>query len=821
MQEANRRAARRQFEGVTQREDACRDHVFSWLEALGQDLRYAARSLKRAPAFSTFVVLTLAFGIGINVAVFSMVNAALLEALPFPHPEGLVVVSRAFSVPAYEEYAQHSELFSGVAAWVDESMSLVVAGAADRVRGARASASFFPVLGVRPLLGRSFRADEDRPGGARVVMLSYHIWQNRFGGDPQILGKPVRVNAESLTVIGVLPASFSFPGEPIEIWVPRVFDNRFVPLQMIRDGSGILTGIIARLRPEISFDRAEAGFKALNVRDGREPKDFHHLRPLAQSSSADLRPSLLLLWCAAGCILLVTCANTGSLLLARATARSKEIAVRLALGVSRGRLAQQLLAESLPLAAAGGALGLLVARGGLDAVTALTGHDLTGWRQAGLGGPVLAYAMGVSLVCALIFGLAPAVRSLRRDPQGGLQSFSRGDSSAAQPRLRNVLVVAQTAAAVVLAMSAALLLQSYARMRLLRTGVQTEGLVTASVHLPDARYSAGQDRARFYGKLLRALRELPGVTGVGATSALQLQSTGEGSMTWPEGALMDPAKPPIVRNRSISPDYFRVLGIPLIAGRQFTEVDDAGSPNVMLVNESFARKYYPNGVAIGRRVTYSSLHVTCQIVGIVADVRPRMIDASAQPEMYFPYMQRSRHEMSLVLRSRIAPAALEQAMRREMRKIDPEQPLYNLQTMEEVMGGVLSRPHSTTSLVGFFSGAALVLAAIGIYGVLSFSVVRRTREIGVRLALGAPIPQIRALVVRQSMKLIAAGVVFGIPVSLVLSRYFRTLLFGITPADPMTMFAVVIVVVATGWIAAYLPSRRATRIDPVRALRTD
>ena len=291
-------------------------------------------------------------------------------------------------------------------------------------------------------------------------------------------------------------------------------------------------------------------------------------------------------------------------------------------------------------------------------------------------------------------------------------------------------------------------------------------------------------------------------------------------MTWPEGANVDPVKPPIVRNRRVSPEYFHVLGIPTIAGRQITEADGASSPKVMLVNESFARKYFSDGRAIGRRVTYSSLHITCQVIGVVADVRPRMTDAAAQPEMYFPYMQRSRHEMSLVLRSRLTPAVLERAVRRELRAIDAEQPLYDVQTMEEVMSGVLSRPRSTTSMVAFFSLASLLLAAIGIYGVLSFSVAQRSREIGVRLALGAQIRQIRALVVGQSMKLVAAGIVIGIPASLVLARFFSTLLFGITAADPMTMGAVATIVLAVGWIAAYLPARRATRVDPGRALRS-
>jgi predicted permease len=813
-----RLAARRQFGGVTQQREACRGHIFGWMEGFGQDLRHAARALRRSPGFSAFVVLTLAFGIGTNVTVFSIVNAVLLESPPFRDADRLVTIPGAYSVPAYEFYARSSTVFSGVAAWVDESMTLVVSGSADRVRGARASASFFPVLGVQPLLGRSFQSEEDRPGGAHVAMLSYDAWRNRFGGDRWIIGKAIRVNAESLTVVGVLPPSFWFAGEPVEVWVPRVFDNRFVPPQMIRDGSGILTDIVARLRPGVSLEQADAALRVMNAR--LDPRLNAHLQPIERNATADIRPSLLLLWGAAGCILLVTCANTSSLLVARATARRKEIAVRLALGVSRSRLARQLMAESVPYAAAGGVLGFLLARVGLAAITALTGQSLTGWRPVQMGNPVIAFAIGASFVSALVFGLAPVLQSLRCDLQDGLKDCARGDSSAGQPRLRGALVITETAVAVVLAMSAALLTQSYVHMRTLRTGVQSNGLVTALLHLPDARYGAARDRVRFYDEFLRRVREIPGVQSVGATSALQLQSKGEGSMTWPEGAVVRATTPLIVRNRSISPDYFRVLGIPLVAGRQFTEADDASSPNVMLVNQSFARNHFPDGRAIGRRVTYSSLHVTCQIVGVVADVRPRMTDAAAQPEMYFPYMQRSRHEMSLVVRSRLTPGVLERAIRGELRAVDPEQPLYAVQTMEEVMDGVLSRPRSTTSIVAFFSVAALLLAAIGIYGVLSFSVAQRSREIGIRMALGAQVPQIRALVVRQSLKLVAAGIAVGIPAALLLARFSSTLLFGIAPAAPATIGAVVTIVLSVGWIAAYLPARHATRIDPLGALRS-
>ena len=813
-----RLAARRQFGGVTQQREACRGHIFGWMEGCGQDLRYAVRSLRRSPGFSAFVVLTLAFGIGTNVTVFSIVNAVLLESPPFPDADRLVTIPGAYSVPAYEFYARSSTVFSGVAAWVDESMTLMVSGSADSVRGARASASFFPVLGVHPLLARSFQVEEDRPGGAHVAMLGYNAWRTRFGGDRWIIGKTIRVNAESLTVVGVLPSSFWFAGEPVDVWVPRVFDNRFVPPQMIRDGSGILTDIVARLRPGVSLEQANSALRVMNAR--LDPRLDAHLQAIARNGTADIRPSLLLLWGAAGCILLVTCANTSSLLLARATARRKEIAVRLALGVSRSRLARQLMAESVPYAAAGGVLGFLLAQAGLAAITALTGQSLTGWRPVQMGNPVIAFAIGASFVSALVFGLAPVLQSLRCDLQDGLKDCARGDSSAGQPRLRGALVVTETAVAVVLAMSAALLTQSYAHMRTLRTGVQSTGLVTASLHLPDARYGAARDRVKFYDEFLRRVRDIPGVQSVGAASALQLQSKGEGSMTWPEGSVVRATTPLIVRNRSISPDYFRVLGIPLVAGRQFTEADDASSPNVMLVNQSFARNHFPDGRVIGRRVTYSSLHVTCQIVGVVADVRPRMTDAAAQPEMYFPYMQRSRHEMSLVVRSRLTPGDLERAIRGELRAVDPEQPLYAVRTMDEVMDGVLSPPRSTTSIVAFFSVAALLLAAIGIYGVLSFSVAQRSREIGIRMALGAQVPEIRALVVRQSLKLVAAGIAVGIPAALLLARFSSTLLFGIAPTDPATIGAVVTIVLSVGWMAAYLPARQATRIDPLGALRS-
>jgi putative ABC transport system permease protein len=423
-------------------------------------------------------------------------------------------------------------------------------------------------------------------------------------------------------------------------------------------------------------------------------------------------------------------------------------------------------------------------------------------------------------VSALIFGLAPAWQALRSDPRDGLQDSSHAGSSATQPRLRGALVVVQTAVAVALAMSAGLLLQSYSRMWTLHAGVRPEGLVTAWVRIPDSRYGAPENRVKFYDELLRRLRVLPGVSAVGAVSYLQLEPSFETALAWPEGTPVDDTMSPGIRNRVVSPGYFRALGIPVLAGREFAETDDASSTKVMLVNESFARQYFPDGHPVGRHVTYSTLHVVCEVAGVVADVRSSMTEAATRPEMFFPYMQRSRHQMSLVLRSHLAPGALERAIRGELARIDPEQPLYNVRTMEEVMSGVLSRPRSTASIVAFFSVAALLLAAIGIYGVLAFSVAQRSREIGIRLALGAQVRQIGALVVGQSMKLIAAGIAIGIPLSLVLARFFSTMLFGIAPADPATIAAVATLVAVVGWTAAYLPARQATRVDPARALRS-
>lgn len=795
------------------------DRFRGWLDSFRQDLRNAGRLLKRSPGFSAFVIFTLAFGIGANVVVFSIVRTVLVDALPFPDAQQLFVMKDVNSVPAYEWYARPSTVFSGVAAWVDESMSLVVGHTADRAHGARVSASFFPVLGVRPLLGRSFRVDEDRPGGAAVAMLSYRTWQNRFGGDPEIIGKAVRVNTESLTVAGVLPQSFWFPGEPVEVWVPRVFDNRFVSPQMVRNGAGILSGVFARLRADVRAEQAEAALQVAGA-----PYEWSrtiHLQPMQQSTTADIRTSLWLLWGAAGCILVVTCTNTAGLLLARATARRKEMAMRLALGGSRLRLVRQLLTESLAFAAVGGVLGFLLARAGLATVAALVGRELTAWRQIEMGASAVIFAVGASLASALIFGLAPALQSLRTDPLDGMRDSSRTASSASQPRLRSALVMGQTAVAVALSIVAALLIQSYARMRTLHTGVRTEGLVTASLRLPDSRYNTVGSRTKFYDELLRRLRNIPGVTIAACTSALQLESKGEGSMTWPEGAGIDPNHPPVVKNRNISPEYFGALGIPVIAGRAFTEADDALSPKVMMVNESFARTYFPGGGALGRQVTYTSEHVTARITGIVADLRPRMIDAAAQPEMYFPYMQRPRHEMTLVLRSSLPLGAAERAIRNELRAVDPEQPLYDVRTMDEVVRTVLSRPRSTTSMVAFLSVGALALAAVGIFGVLSFTVAQRRREIGIRMALGAGNSQIRAMVVRQGMLVVAAGTAVGIPASLAAARLSRTLLFGVSPGDPLTMVAVAAVVLGVGWLAAIIPARHAARIDPLRALQSD
>ena len=815
------RAAQLQFGAITQEKEACRDHIFGWIDGFYQDTRYAVRSLRRSPRFALLLISTLAFGIGANVTVFSMVHGALLESLPFADSNRLFVMAGtgSLSVPAYEFYATSEGIFSGVAAWVDESMTLVGAQTAERLHGGRATASFFPLLGVKPLLGRSFLAEEDRPGGAPVAMLAHDTWRKRFGGAPDIVGQTIRVNAADLTVIGVLPPSFWFPGEPIEVWVPRVFDNHFVSPQMVRNGAGILSGILVKLRPEVSPRQASAAVRDLSARV--DDLRTVHLEPMQESATAEIRPALLLLWGAAGCILLVTCTNTAGLLLARATARRKEIAVRLTLGVSRNRLARQMLTESLAFASLGGLAGCVLARGCLAVVAHVAGHDVTGWRQLEIGGPEIIFAVGASALSAIVFGLAPVVQSLRSDPHQSLRDSGRGESSGSQSRLLGLLVSAQTGLAVALAISAALLLQSYARMRTVPPGVRTDGLVTASVHLSDTRYSTATDRVRFYDELLRRIRGMPGISLAAATSALHLQSRGEGSMTWPEGAEVDPAHPPVVKNRNVSPEYFPVLGIPVIAGRGFSRADTASSEKVMLVNESFARIYFPGQQALGHRVTYTSEHATARIVGIVADVRPRMIDAAAQPEMYFPYMQRPRHEMTIVVRTSLPPATVERAMRNELRSVDPEQALYDVETMREVVSSVLSRPRSTSAMVAFFSVAALLLAAIGIYGVLSFAVSRRNREIGVRLALGAQPSRIRAMVLAQSLKVVVAGIAIGVPVSFALARLFSTQLLGVKPNDPLTFGVVILVVLAVGWLAAFLPARRAARLDPMRTLQAE
>jgi predicted permease len=834
--EANRQAgmredeacaeAARQFGGATQVREACRDRIFGCLERFGQDVRYAVRSVGRSPAFSAFVVLSLAFGIGVNVSIFALVNAVLLRPLPLPDPDRLAVIDGAYSIPRFEYYSRDTRAFSGVAAWLTEAVTVVGTGGPNQAQGARVSAGFFPVLGVKPLAGRFFLPDEDQRGGPLVVVLSYSAWQRYFNSDPSLVGKAIRLNAESATVIGILPQTFRYPGQPVDFWQPRVFDVHWVSQESVRRGAGILNDIIVRLRPGVSLRAADAGLQVLDAAyRNTYPENgdivWHvNVKGLQQSVVSDVRSSLLLLWGAAGCVLLITCANTASLLLARATARHKEIAVRLALGVSRGRLVQQLLIENMPFVFCGGLLGMGLARVAITALSALSRETLA--RQpVMLDGTAIVFAIGVTVFSGLMFGLAPAIQSIRSDPNDGLRATSRGVSARGQVRLRGSLVVAETAMALALTMSASVLLRSYVHMRTLRTGIQTDHVLTAALRIPVARYGTDQQKAAFFDELLRRVGNLPGVTAAGVTSYLHLESRGEGSKTQPEGYPDIGPASPIVKNRTVSPDYFRALGIPRSNGRSFTSADTATSPRVMIVNESFAGKYFPDGRILGRHVTYSMNRVNCEIVGVVADVRRDMGAAGAEPEMYLPFTQHPRETMTLVVRSALDPSSIAAATGREVRAIDPDQPIYQVGTFDDVLSTVLTRPRSITSIVGFFSVAALVLAAVGIYGVLSYSVAQRRREMSIRMALGAEPRQIRILVLAHSLRLVGAGVVIGVPSALALGGLSSSLLFGIKAADPTTMAAAVLLILLVGVAAAYLPARRAARVDPMRALQSE
>ena len=795
-----------------------------------QDVRYGVRMMLKHPGFTFIAVLTLALGIGANTAIFSIVNAVLLRPFPYQAPERLVILQERVSGPGFSpsypnfvDWRTQNTTFDSIAAVRgNESFNFTGAGEPERLQGRLVSAEFFSTLGIKPMPGRDFLAEDDRPGASPAAILSYGFWQRRFGGDESIIGKQLTLNNQSFTVVGITPQDFQF-GAEADVSVPiGLSAERFRAR-----GSDPGTGVVARLRPDSSQQQAETELNQIAARLEQQYPETNKgrrvlLTPLHESFVGDVRQPLLILLAAVGLVLLIACANVANLLLARSSTRQKEMALRVALGAARGRIVRQLLTESILLAALGTGLGILLAFWGTGFIASQLPDGIPRLREAQVDAPVLVFTLVVSMLTGLLFGLAPALQASRPNLTEGLKEGDRGSSGRRQ-RLRSGLVIGEVALTLTLLVGAGLLLQSFRRVLQVDPGFKAQNLLTmqVSVSNPD-----GQQVANFFEQLQQRVRELPGVRAVAVSNGLPF-----GVANFPtfivEGRPETENKPSGIRY-SVSPDYFQTLGIELIKGRVFTPQDTTNTPTVVIVDEVLAQRYFPNEDAIGKRLKQSPTSPGLEIVGIVRHVEPNSLDAQAPApaQFYLNFNQipaerlpGSVRRINLLTRTEVEPASLATAVRGQIAALNKDQAVFNEQTMEQIVAQSVAPRRFSMLLLTVFAVVALALASIGLYGLMSYAVAQRAREIGVRMALGAQTGNVLRLVIGQGMKLVLAGVSLGLVASVALSRTIENLLFDVSATDPATFAAIALLLSLVALLACWIPARRATRVDPMVALR--
>jgi predicted permease len=804
---------------------------------LWQDVRFGARMLWKRPGFTAVAVLTLALGIGANTAIFSLVNAVLLKPLPFPEPGRLVMLWEDASrigfpqntpAPAnYVDWKAQTNSFEGMAATMWASFNLAGYGEPQKLNGTAVTADLFEVLGVRPALGRGFTPEEERPGSNNVVILSHGLWRETFGGEPAIVGRDIVLSGEKYTVVGVMPRGFQFLDPYARLWVPLAQARE----DWANRGGHYLT-VVGRLKRGVTVPQADADLKAVMARISRDHPDEAaelgaYVMPLREQVSGQVRRPLLILVVAVAFVLLIACANVAGLLLARSAARRKEMAVRVALGASRWRVVRQLLTEGALLSAAGGAAGLLLALWSFAFLRQLVPPSLAASAPLTVDARALLFTLGVSLLTATLFGLAPALQASKSGPSDALkQGGGRGAVGGGGGGLRGAFVVAEVALALVLLVGAALLIQSLQKLRGEYTMAAPEQVLIMRTVLPPNRYREHAQREAFYEGVLERVRALPGVVSAGYTTSVPLGWKGGTSGLTVEGRPPRQGLQDDALHRQVTAGYLETLGIPLKAGRLFTESDGPQAQTVAVVNEAMARTYFPGGDALGRRFKVGdpdSELPWLTVVGVVGDIRQMGIEAPAKPEFYLPYKQVNYHAWfapaHLAVRTSVEPTSLVAAVRRGVYAVDPEQPVANVQTMEEILGEESAQRRVGMVLLATFAGLALLLSSLGIYGVLSFFVAQHTQEIGVRLALGARPRSILALVLGKGMRLALAGLGLGLVGALALTRLIESQLFGVSASDPLTYAALALLLAAVALLACYLPARKATKVDPMVALR--
>jgi len=805
------------------------------METVLQDLRYAIRASLKKPAFIAIVVLALAIGIGANTAIFSVVNAILLRPLPYKNPDRISMVwmdNRKLAVeqdwhsyPNYVDYRDQSTTFEDIAAFNDRSFNLTGTGEPVRVIGAWSTANLFPVLGVEPIQGRTFTVEEEEPGKDLVAVISYGLWQRRFGGDPNLVGQPVSLNGVDRTVVGIMPAGFAFPLKETDVWVPLAVSPRGKQAR-----SSFSLKAVGRLKPGVTMQQARADMGAIAdhlVEQFPQIMESYgvNLVPLHEQVTGKVRTALLLLLAVVAFVLLIACANVANLLLARAASREREIAIRTALGASRRRIVRQLLTESLLLAVVGGGLGLLLALWGLHALVAISPANTPRLDQIGIDGKVLAFTLTVSLLTGVVFGLVPALQASKPDLNESLKEGGRGSSGGVRGRrIRSLLVVAEIALSLVVLICAGLLIKSFIHLQKFDMGFNPNNLLTMRVQLPGTKYREPAQLVNFFQQVFQRMENVPGVQSVGAISDIFLSDTPSSTNFTIEGRPLTTGADSIeVPLDAVTTNYFKVMGIPLLKGRVFDERDRMDSLPVAIINDTFAKRFFEGEDPIGKRYCYGQPDGDktrwLTIVGIVGDMRRTGFDKAVRPETFLAQDQDPDNALTIVARTTGDPASFADALRSEVWAVDKDQSVFNIKTMDATLVEMTAQRRFNTLLLGIFAAVAMILAAVGIYGVMSYSVTQRLHELGIRIALGASARDVLRLVVGQAMRLALIGIGAGLIAAFLFTHLMASLLYGVSATDPATFLLISSLLTGVSLVASFVPARRAMKVDPMVALR--
>lgn len=851
-----RRAAMCQFGSPESLKETCRDQRgVNWLENIIQDAQFGVRMLLKHPGFTIVVAITLALGIGANTAIFSVVNAVLLKPLPYRDPDRVVLLwannstlnlgtqelpAEALDLP---EWRAQASSIGEIAAFRSWQADLSGGGEPERLAGVQVTANLFTLLGINPMLGRTFTTDEEQPGDDKVAVISHALWTRRFGGDTNLLGQLVTINGDRRTLVGIMPPGFSFPrGAELpslyallprtEVWLPLAEGSDF----WHHDENHVKRGLIAlaRLKSSVSLDQAQREMSAIALRQARDHPTSHAgwtiaLRPLPLQVAGGTRSVLLVLLGVVALVLLLACANVASLLLCRCTARRRELAVRAALGAKRGRVIRQLLTESLLLSVLGGGLGVLLATCGIQVLLRLGPPNIPRLNEITFDGHVLAFTVLVAIMASVVFGLVPAWTGSEPHLAEALKADNRSGTRADRSRAQGLLVISEVALAVILLTGAGLMLKSFLRLRAVEPGFDPHHLVAFDIHLTTHRYENAARARQFFREAREGLTTLPGVQGVAAVAYLPLGASAQITGLIVEGRpLPTPSQRTPTQIQILTPGYFGAMGIRLERGRDFTERDTAAAPLVCIINETIARSIFPGVDSLGKRIRLGdgtpdeANNPFLTIVGIARDVRGIALEVPPKPEVYLPLDLEQRTAMTFILRSRADTAsALEGVVRAQMRSLDPTLPVANYRTMEALVSNAVARPRFSALLFGLFAATALLLTVVGVYGVVAFAANQRTREIGLRIALGASVASILGLIIRQGMLPVVAGLAVGVAGALGLTRFLSNQLYEVKPIDPATFFLVCVVLLSMAFVACWLPARRATRITPMTALQCE